>query len=140
RHVQHHAAGDDAVGPVLDAAEGSALERDLLLGITAVPHALLVPGVTEGVDVGRGHAVIEDAVVVGGEAAAPARHRAHVVLGRVRIAGPRLLGKRPAQRHAAAAAHQARGGHALGVRDQVDGPALVVLAPAPPVAAITEVA
>jgi len=42
-HVEHHAADDDAVLPVLDGAEARAVERDLLLGIAAVPHRLIVP-------------------------------------------------------------------------------------------------
>src|SRR2546425_247474 len=40
--VEHHAAGDDTVGPVLDRAEAGAVEGDLLLRIAAVPHGLLV--------------------------------------------------------------------------------------------------
>jgi hypothetical protein len=66
---------------------------DLLLGIAAVPHRFLVPRVAERVDVGRGHAVIEDAVVVGGEAALAARQRLHVVVRGEAIVDPRLLGK-----------------------------------------------
>src|SRR4029077_15149594 len=61
RDVEQDAAGDDAVLPVLDGAEARAVEADLLLGVTAVPHGVVVPGVAERVDVGGGDAVIEDA-------------------------------------------------------------------------------
>src|SRR3989475_7713293 len=46
-----------AIGPVLDRAEGRAVERDLLPGVAPVPHRLIVPGVAERVDVRRGDAV-----------------------------------------------------------------------------------
>src|SRR4030088_3424789 len=97
-NVEHHAARDDALGPVLDGAELGPVEGDLLLRDATIPHALAVPGVAERVDMGRGDAVIEDAVVVRGEAARATRQRLHVVLRRQRIAGSRLLRKRPAPR------------------------------------------
>jgi len=138
RDVQHHPAGDDALAPVLDRAEGRSVEGDLLLGIAAVPHAALVPGVAEGIDVGGGHPVIEDAVVVRGEAALPTRHRAHPVLGREGVVHARLLGELAAQRDATAGPDQPRGPRTLLGRDQVDGAALVVLPPAPPVPPLVE--
>src|SRR5207249_9809970 len=83
-------------------------------------------------------AVIEDAVVVSGETALPARHRPHVVLGRVGVVWPRLLGEPPRERDAASVAHDPRGGHSLRRRYEVQGAELIVLAPASPVAAIAE--
>src|SRR4029077_6988792 len=105
RDVEQDAAGDDAVLPVLDGAAPGAVEADLLLRIAAVPHGVVVPGVAERVDVGGGDAVIEDAVVVGGEAALAAWQRLHVVVRRQCIVRPRLLGERTAEREAAAALH-----------------------------------
>src|SRR5262245_32749664 len=139
RHVEHHAARDDAVGPVLDRAKGRAVERDLALRITAVPHRLLVPRVAERVDVSRRHTVIEDAVVVAGKSAVAARDDAHEVLRREGVADSGVLGKRTAQRYGAPAPHQSRGGRALGRRDEVDRADLVVLPPTPPVPAVTDV-
>src|SRR5262245_44027866 len=60
-YVQQHATRDDALGPVLDGPERGAVEGDLLLRVTSVPHRLFVPRVAEGVDVSRGDSVIEDA-------------------------------------------------------------------------------
>ena len=139
RHVEHHAARDDAVGPVLDRAERRSLEGDLTLGIAAVPHRLAVPRVAERVDVGGRHAVVEDAVVVGREPARASRDGAHVVLRRQRVVDARLLRKRPAQRDGAAAPDQPRRGGALGRRDEVHRALLVVLPPAPPVPAVADV-
>src|SRR5204863_2207776 len=93
----------DAVLPVLDGAEARAVEGDLLLGIAAVPHRLIVPRVAERVDVGGGDAVIEDAVVVRREPALAALGRLHEVLRGQRVVRPRLLGEGPAQRDAAPA-------------------------------------
>src|SRR5262249_58255753 len=67
-----------------------------------------------------------------------ARHRLHEVLRGQRVVRPRLLGKRSAERDAATALHEARGRHTLGGGDQIDGALLIVLAPAPPVAALTD--
>src|SRR6266536_5835441 len=134
--VEHHAARDNAVAPRLDPAERRPVEADLLLGITAVPHAALVPRVAERVDVGGLHAMVEDAVIVGGEATARSRDGAHVVLGRVRVARARLFGELAAQRDAAALGHQPGGGHPLLRRDEIQRADLVVLAPAAPVAPV----
>src|SRR2546427_11154645 len=128
-----------AIGPVLDRAEGRAVERDLLPGVAPVPHRLIVPGVAERVDMRRGDAVIKDAVVVRREAAPAARERPHVVLCGKRVVGARLLGERPAQRDRAAAPDQARRRRALGGRDGIERAHPVVLAPPPPVPAGTDV-
>src|SRR5205807_2258475 len=80
----------------------------LLLGIAAVPHRLIVPRVTERVDVGGGDAVIEDAVVVRREPALAALGRLHEVLRGQRVVRPRLLGEGPAQRDAAPALDEPR--------------------------------
>src|SRR5258706_533094 len=64
--------------------------------------------------------------------------RPHEVVRRQRVAGPRVLGKRPAQREATPTAHQPGGGGALGRRDEIQRADLVVLAPAPPVAALAD--
>src|SRR5262249_41000558 len=136
--VEHHAAGEDTVLPVLDGAEPGAVEADLLLGIAAVPHRLLVPRVAKRVNVGGGNAVIEDAVVVGGEAAFAARVRLHVMVRGQRVVRTGLLGERAAERDAAAAFHQAGGGGALGRRDQVHHALLIILAPAAPVATLAD--
>ena len=140
RHVEQHAARDDPLGPVLDRSERRPIERDLPLRIAAVPHRLVVPGVAERVDVRRGHAVVEDAVVVGGEPALAARERAHVVLRGEGVVEPRLLREGPAQRDGAPAAHQSRRRHALGRRDEVERADLVVRPPASPVPAVANVA
>src|SRR2546425_4861665 len=60
RHVEHHPPCEDAIGPVLDRAEGRAVERDLLPGVAPVPHRLIVPGVADRVDVLRGDARSEE--------------------------------------------------------------------------------
>src|SRR5207249_3711470 len=91
---------------VLDGSEPRALERDLFLRVAPVPHRLVVPGVAKGVDMGGGDAVIVDPVIVGGEAARPARVSPHEVMGRKRIVRSRILRERPAERDAAPAAHQ----------------------------------
>ena len=138
RHVQEDPARDDALGPVLDGAEGGPVERDLLLRIAPVPHRLLVPRVAERVDVGGRDAVVEDAVVVGREATLAARQRPHVVLRGQSVVGARLLGKRAAHRDAPPRADEPGGGRALRRRDQIDRAELIVLPPAPPVAAIAD--
>src|ERR1700730_16453001 len=97
--VEHHTARDDALGPVLDGAERRPVEGDLLLRIATIPHALVVPGVTERVDMGRGDAVVQVAVVVLVDPARATRYRLQVFLRRQRIAGSRLLRKGPAQRY-----------------------------------------
>src|SRR5262249_22210235 len=124
---------------MLDRSERRAVEGDLPLRITAVPHRLLVPRVAQRVDVGRRHAVVEDAVVVAGESTRAARDDAHEVLRRERVADAGLLGKRTAERHGAPASHQPRGRGALGRGDEIDRADLVVLPPTPPVPAITDV-
>ena len=133
RDVQHHAARDDAVGPVLDRPERRPVEGDLLPRVAPVPHRLVVPRVAQRVDVRGGHAVVEDAVVVRGEAARPPRERPHVVLGRDRVVRTRFLGEGPAQRNRPARADEARRRRPLGRRDEVDRADLVVGAPPPPV-------
>src|SRR6266581_2010225 len=120
RDVEHHAARDDAFGPVLDRSEPRALERDLLLRVAPVPHRLLVPGVAQRVDVGGGDAVIVDAVVVGRKAALTAHGRLHEVVSRQRVVRARLLGEGPTERHAAAVLDEPGGRRALGRGDEVD--------------------
>ncbi len=115
-----------------------AVERDLALGIPAVPHRVLVPGVAERVDVGRRDAVVEDPVEVHGGAAPAPRHGPHEVLRRDGVVDPRLLGERPGERHAAARPAEPRRCHPLRRRDQVDRAPLVVGAPSPPVVALPD--
>ena len=137
-NIEHDRAGHDALGPVLDGSEPRALERDLFLRVAPVPHRLVVPGVAKGVDMGGGDAVIVDPVIVGGEAARPARVSPHEVMGRKRIVRSRILRERPAERDAAPAAHQPGRRGALGGRDEVERAELVVLTPATPVAALPD--
>ena len=97
----------------------------LHVGVAALPHAVLVPDVTEGVDVGHGRAVVDEAQVVHDVAAVPAeRALGHEVLRRLEDA---------AERDGPAGAHEAGGGGALLGGDEVDGADLVVVAPAAPV-------
>src|SRR5204863_7324504 len=64
RHIQEHAAGDDAAGPVGHVAPVHAIEGDFLRGLAAVPHAVVIPGVAERVEVRTCLTVIRDAVEV----------------------------------------------------------------------------
>ena len=64
RHVEQHAAGDDAVTPCVDRAERGALRGYLGVGIAALPHPVAVPHVAERVDMGHGLPVVDEAVVV----------------------------------------------------------------------------
>src|SRR5438876_6600356 len=139
RHVEQHAAGGDAVAPVLDCAEARAVTGYLLRRIAAVPHAVVVPDMAQRIDV-RGHpAVILDAVVIDGAATAGTRAGAREVRRRVRVAGARACRDIAAERDAATAAHELRGRDALLPCDEVHRAALIVIAPAPPVAPIVEV-
>src|SRR3989304_3079020 len=47
RDVQHDAAGQDALRPVLDRPEAGAVARDLPLRVAPVPHWPPVPGAAE---------------------------------------------------------------------------------------------
>src|SRR5262249_8728802 len=97
-----------------------------------------VPGVAERVDVGGRDAVVVDAVVVRGEAALAPRMRPHEMVSRQRVVGTGVLRKRSAQRDAAPGGHEPGCRRALGRCDQVDGAELIVLAPAAPVAPLSD--
>ena len=64
RHVEQDAPRQNSAAPLVDATVAGALESQHLLRVLAVPHASIVPDVAEGVDVGRGRAVVVDAVKV----------------------------------------------------------------------------
>ena len=139
-HVQQDAAGDDALLPVLDGPPGRALEGDDVVGIAAVPHAVFIPHVAEGVEVGVGLAVVGHAVVVGGQPAAGLAHApVHEVLGRRGIVGRGGLGELAAEGHGPPLLHQPRGRQPLLVGDHVHRADLVVGAPASPVAVFFKV-
>src|SRR5258708_37434851 len=106
--------------------------HDALPIFAPVPHRVLVPRMTERVEVGGRHPVIEDAVVVRREAALAARQRAHVVVRGQRIVQAGLLGERATQRDAPPGPYEARRGGPLGRRDEVDRAELVVLPPSSP--------
>ena len=127
-HVEQDALGDDAPVPVGDVAEVGALGGDLDVGVAALPHAVLVPDVAEGVDVGHGRAVVDEAQVVHDVAAVPAE----------RVLGDEVLRRLEdaAERDRPAGAHEAGGGGAFLGADEVDGAHLVVVAPAAPVAPV----
>src|SRR5581483_12313320 len=99
---------DDALAPVLDAAEAGAGARHLLLGVAPVPHPVVVPDVAERVEMRRHVAVVDEPVVVDGAAPARAGHRADPVLRRHRVPRAGAYGHIAAQGDDAAAADESR--------------------------------
>ena len=64
RHVDQHTLGDDAAIPVRDVGEVGALGRDLFGVVSPLPHAVLVPDVAHGVDVGHRRPVVDEPKIV----------------------------------------------------------------------------
>ena len=139
-HVQQHSPGDQALLPVMHRTPLGPVHGDFLIGVAPVPHAVLVPHVAQGVQVGCRRAVIGNAVVVSGEPGCGAAvDLFHVVDGRGRVVGRRNRGELAAERHRAPRPDQASGFDAFLRGDHVDRADLVFVAPAAPVAVVLQV-
>src|SRR5918996_2415631 len=93
-NIQEHAAGDDALFPMLDRPPLRSIEGDHLVRIAAVPHAVAIPYMAQRIQMRGSLAVIRDAVVVGGAATAfPTDVPFHKVLRRRGIIGGWIFGE-----------------------------------------------
>ena len=150
--IEEDAAGDDAVLEGGDGVMRGAEAGGDQLGGLAVVHLPVPEEVAEAVDVGDGVAVEDEADELEGAGVAGAR-RAHAVLVVEALAGGEhvALGRSegmvglgagldlPGAGDADALPHEGGGGAALLGGDQVEGPELVVVAPATPVGERVEV-
>ena len=72
RHVEQHAAGDQTVAERGDVREARSVRVDLPRRVAAVPHAVLIPDVAQGIHVRHRDAVIHETVVIDDRAAGSA--------------------------------------------------------------------
>ena len=137
RHVEQHAAPDQAVLEDVDRTGLGALRGDRLVRL-AVVETTVVGDVAEGVDVAVAVVVVVDADVVLGEAHGPrpdvdvGQHR-HVVVGGLGHVDARLGLERLAERDRGSAANEPGGGGDPGGREMVQRASLAVVVPAAPV-------
>src|SRR5713101_8387922 len=133
RDIEQHTTSNDAGAPVVDTAKGGPLEGNFLVRVAAVPHALVVPRMPQGVEMRRRDAVVINANVVCREATRATRHDLHPVLRRIGVPWTGQFREVTAQGDTVSIPHQRRGFEALFWGDPVERPDLVVLAPAPPI-------
>src|SRR5262249_50626369 len=119
RHIEEHAACDEAGAPVFDTTKGDAVEGNLLGRIAAVPHALIIPCVAQCIEVGGRDAMVINTDVVGREATGATRHGLHPVLCWISVTWTGKFRKVTAQGYAAPGAHQRRSLDTLLWRDEV---------------------
>src|SRR5262245_1065960 len=86
RDIEQHATGNQPGAPVLHTPKGGPIEGNFLVRVAAVPHALVVPRMTQRVEMRRGDAMIINTHVVRREAAGAARDNLHPMVGWIGIA------------------------------------------------------
>ena len=139
RNVEQHASAGEAIlqGHDRVGARAGALH---LTRRPAIVHLAALKDVTEGVEVARGHAMIGDADVIGGNLQARDLGNTGIISGddHVMLRRPGVFRTRPGrevarQADGAALLHQPRRRQRFDGGQMVQRPALVILAPPPPV-------
>src|SRR5215510_1085142 len=134
RDIEQHATGNEPGAPMVNTPKGSPFKGNFLVRVAAVPHTLIVPRVTQRVEMGRGDAVIINTHVVCREAPCATWDNLHPVVRWIGVAWAGQFWKVTAERDATARPYERSSLDALGRGDQVNGPDLIVLAPTPPIA------
>src|SRR4029450_6957745 len=139
RDIEQHTTGNEPGAPMIHAPKSGSVKSNFLVRVAAVPHALVVPRVTQRVEMCRGDAVIIEAHVVRREAAGTARDDLHPVVGWIGVTWTGQFWKVTAKRDATTRSNERGRLDALRRGDQVNGADLVVLAPTPPITPLMEI-